>query len=338
MSEREQKAQKRERGEQPRAPVQPRASPARERASTAVPRAVTHADVGNLDWGHLRFFLELVRTGSHSAAAQRLRVDRATVARRVAALEGELGLALFERGPQGWRCTPAGEELSQLASRVEDDVLALARHADARDRSPSGIVRLTTATHISAYLLAPAVPLLAARYRQLVLEVAADQRTFDLTRREADLAVRMGRPRDAGLVMRKLADVAYGFYASRRWLGGRPRTVDLERDPFIGHDDTFASTPHERWIREVAPHRRIVFRTNSTASVVSAARAGVGVGLVPRFVGEVEPELVRLDGPTPAHHEMWLLVHGELRRTPRVAAVIDWLDELVAKAGPLLAG
>ncbi len=287
-------------------------------------------DFRGLDWGHLRFFLELVRTGSHSAAAQRLRVDRNTVARRVAALESELGLSLFERGPQGWRCTPGGEELAQLASRVEDDVLALARHADSRDRSPSGVVRLTTATHISAHLLSPNLPSLVSRHPQLVLEVAADQRAFDLTRREADLAVRMGRPRDAGLVMRKLADVAYGFYASRRWLGGRTRAVDLERDPFIGHDESLASAPHERWIREVAPRRRVVFRTNNTASIAAAARAGVGVGLLPRFVGEGDPALLRLDGPVPAHHEMWLLVHGELRRTPRVAAVIDWLDEVVA--------
>jgi DNA-binding transcriptional LysR family regulator len=294
-------------------------------------------DAHGLDWGHLRFFLELVRTGSHSSAAQRLDVDRNTVARRVAALEGELGLALFERGPQGWRCTPAGEELAQLASRVEEDVLALARHADSRDRSPTGVVRLTTAMHISAHLLAPRVPALVARHPQLVLEVAADQRTFDLTRREADLAVRMGRPRDAGLVMRKLSDVHYGFFASRKLLGGRPRAVDFERDPFIGPDDSLANTPHERWILELAPRRRVVYRTNNTASVAAAARVGVGIGLIPLFVGEGDPALLRLDGPTPAHHEMWLLVHGELRRTPRVAAVIDWLDEVVAEV-PALAG
>jgi DNA-binding transcriptional LysR family regulator len=310
----------------------------RAHASSSPARPAIGADVRDLDWGNLRYFLELVRTGSHSSAAQRLGVDRNTVARRVVALEAALGLALFERGPQGWRCTPAGDELAQLASRVEEDVLALARHADTRDRSPAGLVRLTTATHISAHLLAPAVPALAARHPRLVLEVAADQRTFDLTRREADLAVRMGRPRDAGLVMRKLTDVAYGFYASRSWLGGRSRPVDLERDPFVGGDDGLAGTPHERWIRELAPSRRVVFRTNSTASLVAAARAGVGVGLIPRFVGEGDPALLRLDGPEPAHHEMWLLVHGELRRTPRVAAVIEWLDGVIAAAAPVLAG
>ncbi|HZZ85872.1 MAG TPA: LysR family transcriptional regulator [Anaeromyxobacteraceae bacterium] len=304
--------------------AQASAAPAQERAR-------------GLDWGHLRFFLELVRTGSHARAAQRLGVDRNTVARRVAAMEEALGISLFERGPQGWACTAAGQELAEMASRVEQDVLALARHADARDRTLSGAVRLTTATHISAYLLVPALPALRERHPGLVLEVAADQRTFDLTRREADLALRMGRPRDAGLVTRKLSDVAYGLYAARRSAAGRRGAVDLAADPFVGFDDSLAGTPQERWLSRLAPERRTVFRCNSTASLVVAARSGVGVAVLPRFVAGVEPELVLLEGPAPPHHELWLLVHGDLRRSPRVRAVIDWVDDVVARARPSLA-
>jgi len=180
---------------------------------------------GRLDWGNLRFFLELSRTGSLSRAAQRLAVDRNTVARRVAALEEELGLPLFERGPQGWTRTAAGDDLAALASRVEEDVLAIARHADARDPALSGTVRLTTATHLAAFLLAPALPRLRERHPGLVLEIAANQRTFDLTRREADLALRFGRPRDAGLVTRKLSEVAYGLYAGTGYAGGSRRSA-----------------------------------------------------------------------------------------------------------------
>ena len=116
-----------------------------------------------LDWGDLRFFLELSRCGSLSGAARRLKVDRNTVARRVASLEEALGLTLFERGPQGWTRTAAGDELAALASRVEENVLALARHADAADRDVAGTVRLTTATHVCAQLLVPALPLLRQR-------------------------------------------------------------------------------------------------------------------------------------------------------------------------------
>lgn len=290
-----------------------------------------------LDWGNLRFFLELARTGSLSRAAQRLSVDRATVGRRIAALEQELGLELFERGPQGWTLTAAGRELSELASRVEQDVLALARKADAADRQElTGVVRLTTATHISAHLLAPALPALRSSHPGLVLEIAADQRAFDLTRREADLALRMGRPRDAGLVTRKLTDIAYGFFASPSLVGAR-REVDLERDPFVAFDESLASTPQERWVSKIAPDRSVVFRCNSTASLAAAARSGVGVAILPLFVAVSTPDLVRLAGPVPVSHEMWLLVHGDLRRAPRVEAVISWVDDLVQRARPQIA-
>lgn len=290
-----------------------------------------------LDWGHLRFFLALARTGSLSRAARALGVDRNTVARRVAALEEELGLPLYERGPQGWTRTAAGDELAGLASRVEEDVLALARHADARDPAVAGAVRLTTASHVAARLLAPEVPALRERHPALVLELAVDQRPFDLTRREADLAVRMGRPRDAGLVTRKLSDVAFRLYASPAYLSGR-RAVDLAEDTFLGLDDSLASVPQERWLARVAPGRRIVFRCNSTAALHAAAKAGVGVAVLPCFFADGDPGLVRLEGPDPVPHELWLLVHGDLRRTPRVRAVIEWLDALVAGARGALAG
>jgi DNA-binding transcriptional LysR family regulator len=300
--------------------------------------APAHGRAGPLDWTNLRHFLELARTGSLSSAARALGVDRNTVARRVSALEAELGLALFERGPQGWIRTPAGDELAALASRVEEDVLAVARHADASDPAPAGTVRLTTAMHLSAHLLVPAVPALRARHPRLQLEIAADQRTFDLTKREADLALRMGRPRDAGLVTRKLSEVAYRVYASRAYLAGRRPTLDLERDQFVTFDDSLASTPQERWLARLSPAPQVVFRCNSTASLVAAVRAGIGVAVLPCFVADGDPGLVALEGADPAPHELWLLVHGDLRRTPRVKAVIDWVDETVERARPALCG
>jgi DNA-binding transcriptional LysR family regulator len=295
-----------------------------------------HERTGSLDWGNLRFFLELVRTGSLSRASQRLGVDRNTVGRRVVALEEELGLALFERGPQGWTTTAAGQELASLASRVEEDVLALARHADARDRAVEGTVRLTTATHLSAHLLAPAIPALRTRHPGLLLEIAADQRTFDLTRREADLALRLGRPRDTGLVTRKLSPVAYRLYGSRAFAAERRGKVDLARDPVVGFEESLFRTPQERWLDQVAPGRRVVFRCNSTASLGAAARAGVGAAVLPCFVADQDPELVKLDGPEPVDHELWLLVHGDLRRAARVQAVMEWVDGVVDRARRLL--
>jgi DNA-binding transcriptional LysR family regulator len=306
--------------------AQPRAAPAQERA-------------GRLEWGHLRFFLEMVRAGSLSRAAQRLGVDRNTVARRVAALEEELGLPLFERGPQGWTQTAAGEVLSALARRVEEDVLALARHADARDREVSGTVRLTTTPHIAQHLLAPELPALRQAWPALVLELAADQRHFDLTRREADLALRMGRPRDAALVTRKVGDVAFAFYAAPAYQAAQGRShVDFDADCFLGLDEAAAGTPQERWLAREAPQRKVVFRCNSSGALAVAARSGIGVTLLPCFLGDRDPALRRMEGPVSATHEIWLLVHGDLRRTPRVRAVIEWVDQVFERAAPRLAG
>jgi DNA-binding transcriptional LysR family regulator len=305
---------------------------AQARATPAYRRA------GPLDWSGLQDFLELSRSGSLSAAARRLGVDRNTVARRVGALEAALGLVLFDRGPQGWIRTAAGDELAGLAGRVEEDVLALARHADAHDRAVEGTVRLTTAMHLAAWLLAPALPALRARRPGILLEIVADQRTFDLTRREADLALRMGRPRDAGLVARKLSQVAYGFYAGPGGEAARRGEVDLAADDFLGFDDSLASVPQERWLARLAPDRQVVFRSNATAALVAAARAGLGVAVLPCYLADAAPGLVRLRGPVPVDHELWLLVHGDLRRAPRVRAVIEWVDELVARARPALEG
>ena len=305
--------------------AQPSPAPGQERA-------------GGLDWGHLRFFLAMARTGSLSLAARRIGVDRTTVARRISALEAELALPLFERGPLGWTRTAGGEELAALAGRVEEDVLALARHADARDRAVSGTVRLTTAAQLAAGLLAPGVGLLRARHPELVLEIAADQRNFDLTRREADLAVRMGRPRDTGLVTRKLCDLAYGLYAAEGSEAARRGVPDFDADPFLGVDEALASIPQERWLKQRAPERRIVFRSNATAALLAAARAGLGTAVLPCYVGDAEPRLRRLAAADLPGYEVWLLVHGDLRRTPRVKAVIDWLDEVVERARPALAG
>lgn len=299
---------------------------------SAAPAQEPHS---HLDWGHLRFFLELVRTGSHARAAKRMGVDRNTVARRVAALEAELGLPLFERGPQGWSQTMAGQELAELAGRVEENVLALTRHVDARDPALRGTVRLTTVPNMATHLLPPALPALRRRHPELVLEVVADARAFDLSRREADLALRLGRPRDSGLVARRLSQLAFAFYAAADTEAGRRGAVDFRVDPFLCDEDEVLQ---ERWLDDVAPGHRVVHRSNSTTALLAAARHGLGVVMLPCYLGDADPALRRLDGPEPVPHEIWLLVHGDLRRAPRVRAVIEWVDEVVERARPALLG
>jgi DNA-binding transcriptional LysR family regulator len=231
----------------------------------------------------------------------------------------------------------AGQELAELASRVEEQVLALARHVDARDPTLRGTARLTTVPHLATHLLPPALPALHRRHPELVLEVVADARAFDLSRREADLAMRVGRPRDSGLVTRRLSRVAYAFYAATATEAAVRGAVDFRGDIFLSGEGG-ASEPQERWLDELAPERRVVYRSNSTTSLLEVARRGLGVAVLPCYIGDPDPALRRLDGPEPASQEIWLLVHGDLRRTPRVRAVIDWLDELVERERPALLG
>jgi DNA-binding transcriptional LysR family regulator len=171
-----------------------------------------------------------------------------------------------------------------------------------------------------------------------VLELATDSRAFDLTRREADLALRLGRPRDAGLVMRKLATVVHRLYAAKGHPAARRGRADLDADAFVGFDESLAGTPQERWLARLAPNRRVALRASGTASLVAAARAGVGIAMLPCFLADADPGLVRVDPAEPIALELWLLVHGDLSHTPRVRAVIDWIDEVVRKARPKLEG
>jgi len=138
--------------------------------------------------------------------------------------------------------------------------------------------------------------------------------------------------------MRKLGDVAYGFYCARGHPAARRGTVDLAGDEFVGLDDSLASAPQERWLARVAAGRKLVFRCNSSLSLLAAARSGAGVVLLPCFLAGADPGLKRLDGPVPPPHELWVVFHADLGRIPRVRAVIDWVAEAVRQARPALGG
>jgi DNA-binding transcriptional LysR family regulator len=285
------------------------------------------------DWENLRFFLEARRAGSLSKASTRLRVDHTTVSRRIAALEASLGVRLFDRGPRGYEPTRIADELFSLAETLEAQVLAIERHARL-GTDHAGVVRIATTEQIAAAFVIPAIPALRARHPAIVLEVSADNRDVSLARREADLAVRYGRPKEPGLVGRKLGELEHAFYAARSGRGAA--ALDLETDAFVGYDDSLGHVEPERWLERVAPRRRVVFRANSLLCLRAAVRAGLGVALMPCFFGDSDPTLERLRSElAPPPRELWVVVHEELRRSPRVRAVLDFL---IAFAGGARAG
>jgi len=279
-------------------------------------------------WDDLGVMLAVYRARSLAGAGAALGVDASTVSRRLKSYEASLGAALFLRTPDGLLPTELALRLAPHAEQAEAAVLAAEAAAQGAQQGVSGAVRLAAAEGVAAYLLAPAAPALLAAHPDLSLELVAGPALVDLTRREADIAVRFVRPTAGDLVMKRVATSgAYGAYASATYLEGRidrrPEALD-----WIGWLPEQRHLPEARLFEEVVgrPPR---FAADSTVSMVEALRAGVGVALLPAAFVELVPGLVRLPGPN-ADFEVgvWLVTLRPLRRVPRIDAVWRWLEGL----------
>ena len=276
-----------------------------------------------MDWNDLRYVLAVSRAGTLAAAARRLRVNQTTVARRLAAAERVLGARLFERIDGSLRPTRAGEAAIGQAARVEHEVEALKRGIAGSDAKVAGSVRLTAVPVLVNRLLVPALAELHAAYPGLRLELIADSRNASLTRREADIALRLARPESGRAVLaRRLGHVAYAVYGPRR------RTGEL---PWISYDESLAHLPQARWIERARGEEPVApVAVSDAEAIMQTVRAGFGKSLLPCFAADADAGLRRLgDGKVVLTRELWLLTHGALRHHARIAAVVDWLGVLV---------
>lgn len=285
----------------------------------------------DLRWDDVRIFLAVQRRGSMAAAARELEVDQTTIGRRLKALEDSLDARLFDRLPDGLVLTPAGEGILAAAEQVETSMLELERRIAGEDARVEGTVRITTSETFAAAYLIPRLPVLRARLPSIVLELELSSSFATLARREADLAIRQ-RPAGApaaeeNVVRRKLFEVAWGIYASPGYL--RTHAAPCELDDLTGHDvvdyDTDAPPlPGRDWLAERVGRARVVMRATTILAVAGAARAGLGLALLPTVCDD---GLVRV-GAAIARADAWLLVHPDLQRVARVRAVFDALVEL----------
>ena len=279
------------------------------------------------NWDDLRVFLTLAREGTLTTAAKALGVSHPTVSRRVQALEQQIGARLFERLPDRFVPTSAGEELLADTEAMEKAALSIKRRSAGLSDTVSGVVRLS-AGEAMAVLVARHLPWLRARLQQIEFEVVASHTLANLSRREADLLIREQVPELAGIVTRKLCHVAYAIYAARTLEMKRtamPALVDL---PWIGFDDDHSYMPGQRWMHEQLG-RRPEMRVNNWLVLHDAVRSGAGLGVLPCYLADQDPRLQRVGGVLPEiTTEQWLLVHRDLRALPRVRAVMDALVEL----------
>lgn len=278
-----------------------------------------------LDWEDLRHVLALARHGTLSATARALRVNHATVARRVAALEAALGRMLFDRRADGYALTADGQAVVEAAAPMEAAALAALHRLD-HGAGLSGVVRLTTTRALADCFLAPRLGDLARAHPGIELELVTGSRAFSLARREADMALRLGRPADSSLRGRKLAEVAHGFFAAEAWA---ERLAAGEEPVLIGFDADSHGVPEAAWLEGFAAGRRFALRSDSWTTQAAAAAAGLGVALLPAYVAAAFPALTRVElGAAPPVAELWLLVRPDLTSVPRVRAVADFLAAL----------
>lgn len=286
-----------------------------------------------MNWDDARFLLAIGRARNLADAARGLRVSHTTVARRLAALERALDVRLIDRTPDGPRLTPEGSALARLAAPMESAADAMLRHLAGADRRLVGRVRVTSTEALGVRILAPRLAELAAHHPGLTVELVPDPRTFSLARREADVAVRLVRPREHATVGRRVARVAYAAYASPRYLAG-PRAPGrvLTYDAPVAGDQV-------AWLLRRFPGAQVAVRSPSTLALCAAAIAGGGATVLPCFVGDAEPGLVRLGSPgdIPAS-EVWLIIHRDLRRSARATTVADHIAGLLARARSELEG
>ena len=271
-----------------------------------------------------------------------LGVNQSTVTRRLAALHRSLGARVLERRGATWVPTPLGERLQPMLAEMEDRALALERAAQSLDARPAGTVRITTVDALAVRFLAPSLPRFIRQLPDVTLEIDSSARALDLGRREADLALRLGRPRQEALVGRKVGRLGFTLYASRSYLErrGLPRLGHgLEGHDFLDDDEEQTWSVEVKWARALTAGARVAARLQTWQGRMLAAEAGAGIAVLPCFLGDASRGLRRLGRPGDlVHHDLWLLVHRELREVARIRVVYDLVAALVAENASRLEG
>jgi DNA-binding transcriptional LysR family regulator len=284
------------------------------------------------DWENIRYFLAVGRIGTLSGAARALKVDHATVSRRLAALEAALQVRLVDRLPRSCRLTAIGSEIFEQAVQMEAGALAIARRAQAAHTPLVGKVVLSAPPVLVAHLLARHLARFRDDFPDIRISLVAQAQQVSLSRREADVALRLVQPQETDSVVRKVGTMAFGLYARRDYahLG----TPDLWQ--FIAYDQSLGDMPQQKWLLEIANGRPIACELSDISGHLIAAQAGAGIAGLPCFLADADPDLVRVDDAgLPFSREIWILVHRDLRKTPAVRAVIDFVVALIRRQGNL---
>lgn len=294
----------------------------------------------NLAWNDFELVLAIANAGSLSGASRALGVSHATVFRRLGDVEQRLGVILFERGRTGYRPTLAGEELADTARVMDEAALAAERKVAGRDLEPSGEIWTTTTDSLLMGLLAPLFTQFRRKYPAIVLDVAVSNQLFNLTRREADVAIRPSNRPPENLIGRPLTTIGQAVYGHRD-LGLTPGASieTLASQPWIGAGPRLQDSAVDQWMSNNALKQACVYRVDTLVSILSAIRSGMGLAVLPCYLGDEDRDIIQLTNPIPElEYGLWFLMHPDLRGVVRIHALMDFLTEAVRAQKHRLAG
>jgi DNA-binding transcriptional LysR family regulator len=294
-----------------------------------------------IDWDDYRVFLSVARAGTLSAAARLLQVDQSTISRRLAAFETAAGARLFDRTPDGYVLTAAGEAVSGRVEELESQALAIERQLLGQDARPTGPVRLAASDSFAAWFVVPRLGPLHQLYPGIRVELVTGNQNVNLARREADISLRLSKPKEPNLIARRLGVAAWAVYASAGYLAryGTPAARGrLRGHRVVGLDPELRGTVGARWLAKHGSLGEVALTCNTLIAQAAAVVAGIGLGPLPCVFGDREAALERAFPRVIGQHDLWLVVHPDVRHSARVRAVMDYLSELVSVHAPLLSG
>jgi DNA-binding transcriptional LysR family regulator len=293
-------------------------------------------------WDHLRYFLELSRQGKLVKAAVRLHVDHTTVSRRIAVLEKQLDVRLFDKSPGGYQLTDAGLRLLPMAETIEAQSNQLYQEISGKDARLSGTVRVATPEALGSQVIARHVTEFRIEHPDIEIELVAETRRMSLSKREADIAINFARPDSGRLISWKLCDYRLKLYAARQYLDAHPainNQDDLAQQNFVSYIDDLIEMPELRFFENTIKNAHVVFRSTNVSAQYNAILDGIGLGLVHCFMAQNEERLKPvLPDQIWVDRTYWLLVHEDLRRVARVDAVCQFLTRVLRDNKALMMG
>lgn len=290
-----------------------------------------------MNWDDVRVMLGVARHGAVRPAARDLRVHHATVLRRIDQLEADLGVRLFDRTPDGYVLTSAGEDLQDAATRVEADLLSVERRIEGTDHALAGTVRVTMPEPLATRIFLPQLPELQSTYPRLNITVITTNDMLDLARMEADIAIRANNNPPNDLVGRRLFKYGAAIYASRDYLQDHDPVGEPQDARWLGWED---QDTEPAWIAQTPfPSVPVGVRCPGLTAQHAAAEAGLGLSYLPCIVGDASPALMRVppSEPTPAR-DIWVLTHEDRKRQARIRAVMDFAIDILIEGRTAIEG